>query len=267
MRRPTAVELMLLAVVVLWALNLTVTRYILTNGFEPLAYATVRYGLATLVFVGLTLAVERSLWVARRDWWLVLAAALALWLNQLAFVYALEGTSASTIGLILGATPIFAALLGLGLGTERPSARFWFGAAVSFAGRRPRRRRLRQSHRGWPRRDPARAGDGRVVGRVLGRDHAADEPLLAVPDQLARALDRLGADRDHERDHRGRTGLLPRLVGVGAARLRNPRAARDDERALVPLPRPDRPAPGRRSRRTCSRSWRRSSRSCCSRRA
>ncbi len=134
MRRPRTVELMLLAVVVLWALNLTVTRYILTNGFEPLAYATVRYGLATLVFVGLTLAVERSLWVARRDWWLVLAAALALWLNQLAFVYALEGTSASTIGLILGATPIFAALLGLGLGTERPSARFWFGAAVSFAG-------------------------------------------------------------------------------------------------------------------------------------
>jgi DME family drug/metabolite transporter len=128
------VELMLLAVVVLWALNLTVTRYVLTHGFEPLAYATVRYGLATLVFVGLTLVTERSLWVARRDWPLVLAAALTLWLNQLAFVYALEGTTASTIGLILGATPVFAALLGLGFGTERPAARFWLGAAVSFGG-------------------------------------------------------------------------------------------------------------------------------------
>ena len=125
---------MLLAVVVLWALNLTVTRYVLTHGFEPLAYATVRYGLATLVFVALTLLTEGSLWVARRDWPLVLGAALALWVNQLAFVYALEGTSASTIGLILGATPIFAALLGLGFGTERPSARFWVGSAVSFAG-------------------------------------------------------------------------------------------------------------------------------------
>jgi drug/metabolite transporter (DMT)-like permease len=125
---------MLLAVVVLWALNLTVTRYVLTHGFEPLAYATVRYGLATLVFVGLTLVTERSLRVARRDWPLVLAAALTLWLNQLAFVYALEGTTASTIGLILGATPVFAALLGLGFGTERPAARFWLGAAVSFGG-------------------------------------------------------------------------------------------------------------------------------------
>ena len=42
---------MLLTTVVLWALNLTVTRYILTHGFEPLAYATVRYGAATVILV------------------------------------------------------------------------------------------------------------------------------------------------------------------------------------------------------------------------
>jgi LPXTG-motif cell wall-anchored protein len=134
MRRPRRIELMLLAVVVLWALNLTVTRYILTHGFEPLAYATIRYGLATLVFLGITLVAERSLRVARRDWGLVALAAVSLWLNQLSFVYALDVTTASTIGLVLGATPIFAALLGLALGTERPSSRFWLGAAVSFAG-------------------------------------------------------------------------------------------------------------------------------------
>ena len=44
MRRPLSIELMLLATVVLWALNITVTKYILTHGFQPLAYATVRYG-------------------------------------------------------------------------------------------------------------------------------------------------------------------------------------------------------------------------------
>jgi drug/metabolite transporter (DMT)-like permease len=128
------VELMLLATVVLWALNLTVTRYILTHGFEPLAYATVRYGGAALVFLGLTLAVERSLRVLRSDVPLVLAAAATLFLNQIVFVYALRTTSASVIALVLGATPIFAALLGLGLRTERVSGRFWAGAAVSFAG-------------------------------------------------------------------------------------------------------------------------------------
>jgi drug/metabolite transporter (DMT)-like permease len=58
MRRPTRVELMLLVTIVLWALNLTVTRYVLTHGLHPLAYATLRYGAAAAIFVGLTLALE-----------------------------------------------------------------------------------------------------------------------------------------------------------------------------------------------------------------
>jgi drug/metabolite transporter (DMT)-like permease len=133
-RRPTTVEAMLLGTIVLWALNLTVTRYILTHGFQPLAYATIRYGVAALVFLALTLAVERSVRIRHSDVPRAATAALALFANQLVFVYALKGTSASVIALILGATPVFAALLGLVLGTERPSRRFWFGAAVSFAG-------------------------------------------------------------------------------------------------------------------------------------
>ena len=125
---------MLLAVVVLWSLNLTVTRYILTHGFEPLSYATVRYGAAALIFVGIALFAERSLRLRRRDLGLVALAVLCLWLNQLSFVYALEKTSASTIGLIMGATPIFAALIGIALGLERLSRRFWLAAAISFVG-------------------------------------------------------------------------------------------------------------------------------------
>jgi drug/metabolite transporter (DMT)-like permease len=134
MRRPLSTELMLLTTVVLWALNLTVTRYILTHGFEPLAYATVRYGAATVIFLGIAIVAERSLRIRRSDLLLVVVAALCLWLNQLSFVYALEKTSASTIALILGATPIFAALIGLAFGLERLSGRFWLAAAVSFAG-------------------------------------------------------------------------------------------------------------------------------------
>jgi drug/metabolite transporter (DMT)-like permease len=128
------VHLMLLVTVVLWALNLTVTRYILQHGFQPLAYATVRYGLASAVFVAIALLAERALRLARRDFRLVLVAALALLLNQLAFVYALDTTSASTIALLLGATPAIAALIGLALGLERMSSRFWVATLVSFAG-------------------------------------------------------------------------------------------------------------------------------------
>jgi len=134
MRRPSTVEVMLLTTIVLWSLNLTVSRYILTHGFQPLAYATVRYGLAAAVFIGLTLLLERSLRLRRRDLGLAAAAALLVYLNQIGFVYALDRTSASVLGLILGATPIFAALAGLALGTETLPPRFWGGAMLSFLG-------------------------------------------------------------------------------------------------------------------------------------
>ena len=125
---------MLLTVIVLWALNITVTRYVLTHGFRPLAFSTTRYGLAAVLFLGITLAVERSVRISRRDLPLIGAAALAIFLNQLAFVYAVKTTTASVVALILGATPIFAALLGFGLRTESVSRRFWLGGAISFGG-------------------------------------------------------------------------------------------------------------------------------------
>jgi drug/metabolite transporter (DMT)-like permease len=134
MRRPSPIELMLLVTVVLWALNLTVTRYILTHGFEPLAYATVRYGLATAIFLGIVLVGERTFRIARRDLPLTAVAALFIFLNQLSFVFALDRTSASTIALILGATPAFAAIIGLAFGLERLSRKFWIAAGISFAG-------------------------------------------------------------------------------------------------------------------------------------
>jgi drug/metabolite transporter (DMT)-like permease len=134
-RRLSGIELMLLATVVLWALNLTVTRYILTHGFEPLAYATVRYGIAAAIFVAIVWVGERGLALARADLPLAGLAAVFIFLNQLAFVYSLDRTSASTIALILGATPAFAAVIGLAFGVERRlSRRFWVAAAISFAG-------------------------------------------------------------------------------------------------------------------------------------
>ena len=133
-RRPSTVEAMLLVTIVLWALNLTVSRYILQHGFAPLAYATTRYGAAAAIFVALALVLERAVRIGRGDGLLVFAAAALLWMNQIAFVYALEKTTASTVGLILGATPIFAAILGLAFRLERLTMRFWAAAVVSFAG-------------------------------------------------------------------------------------------------------------------------------------
>jgi len=126
---------LLLVTVVIWALNISVTRYVLTHGFRPLAYASIRYGLAAAVFAALTLAAERTLSVGgRRSLALVGLAVLFLWGNQLAFVYALRLTTATTVALVLGTTPVFAALASSLLGLERLTGRFWAGLLASFAG-------------------------------------------------------------------------------------------------------------------------------------
>jgi drug/metabolite transporter (DMT)-like permease len=134
-RRISAAEVMLLATVSIWAFNFTVTRYVLTHGFRPVAYSTVRYGAAAALFAALTYGSEGTLRVRRRDVVLLLGAAgTGIWLNQLAYVYAIKLTSASTTALILGSTPIFAALFAFAVGLERLSGRFWAASAISFVG-------------------------------------------------------------------------------------------------------------------------------------
>src|SRR5580765_2259296 len=51
MRRPGSVDLILGATVLIWAFNVTVTKYVLTHGFQPLAYGAIRYGAAALLAV------------------------------------------------------------------------------------------------------------------------------------------------------------------------------------------------------------------------
>ncbi len=135
MRRPEAADLMLLATVVIWGLNFTVTKYVLTHGFQPLAYSSVRFSSAAVLFAALTYRREGSLTVRRADVALLLAAgALGIWLNQVAYVYALTFTTAATTALVLGTTPIFIVLLASLLGVERISGRMLGAGAVSFAG-------------------------------------------------------------------------------------------------------------------------------------
>jgi drug/metabolite transporter (DMT)-like permease len=133
-RARTIVDLMLLGTVLLWALNSTVTRYVVTHGFHPLAYSTTRYGAAVLVFWAYTWLTERSFRIARADLKLVAFAAATIYLNQVGFVYAIDKTSASTVTLFLGTTPIFVGLIASVIGFERTGRRFWIAAALSLVG-------------------------------------------------------------------------------------------------------------------------------------
>lgn len=126
---------MLSATISIWALNFTVTRYVLEHGFHPIAYSVVRYGIAAVLFAVLTYAFEGSLRVRRADLPLLAVASLfGIFLNQVSYVYAIHLTNASTTALILGSTPIFAALVALAFGWERMRRLFWIATVVSFAG-------------------------------------------------------------------------------------------------------------------------------------
>jgi drug/metabolite transporter (DMT)-like permease len=133
MRRPTA-DLMLLGTVSLWALNFTVSKYILDEGFRPVAYSALRYACAALIFIAITLCLERSLRISRAQLPVIVLCAALLYANQLSFVYALRFTTASTVALLFGTLPIFTALFARGSGVEHLSARFWLAALISFAG-------------------------------------------------------------------------------------------------------------------------------------
>jgi drug/metabolite transporter (DMT)-like permease len=125
---------MLLGTVVLWALNSTVTRYVVTHGFEPLAYATIRYGAATVLFWIYTYLREGSFRIARRDIRYVVVASGMIFINQLFFVYAVDKTTAATVTLFLGTTPIFIGIVTSLIGLERMGSGFWIATVVSVIG-------------------------------------------------------------------------------------------------------------------------------------
>lgn len=135
MRRPTAAEVMLLVTVSIWAFNFTVTRYALTHGFQPLAYSSLRFAAAAVVVSGITYGLERSLRLRRRHLLLLGGAAIVgIYVNQIAFSYAIHLTNASTTALVFGSLPILTAAFAHVVGVERLHRRFWIAAAISFAG-------------------------------------------------------------------------------------------------------------------------------------
>jgi drug/metabolite transporter (DMT)-like permease len=125
---------MLFGTVLLWALNITVTKYMFQHGWLPLAYGTIRYFAAIALFWIFTYQRERSFRIERKDWKLVLLAALFIFANQVCFVYGVKLAHASTVALLLGATPVFIGLISVALRLEALQASFWIGALVTFVG-------------------------------------------------------------------------------------------------------------------------------------
>ena len=134
MPRVSAVDAMLLSAVLLWALNITVTKYMFEHGWLPLAYATIRYFVAISIFWAYTWWRERSFRIARADWIYVGIAASMIFLNQLCFVYSLEFAHASTVSLLFASCPMFIGLISIAFLRTDLHKPFWIGAGLTFAG-------------------------------------------------------------------------------------------------------------------------------------
>src|SRR6478735_4337596 len=125
---------MLLGAVLLWALNITVTKYMLEHGWLPLAYATIRYFAAISIFWIYTWWRERSFRIARADWVYVGIAATMIFLNQLCFVYSLEFAHAATVSLLFASCPMFVGLISIAVLRRGLHGSFWIEACLTFAG-------------------------------------------------------------------------------------------------------------------------------------
>jgi drug/metabolite transporter (DMT)-like permease len=134
-RRPELADLMLLATVTLWGLNFTVTKYVISHGFQPLAYGCLRFGAAAAILGGVAYGRERTLALRRRDFlFLGVSALIGICLNQVCFVYGTKLTTATSVALIFGTLPVMAGLFAFALGIDRLSSRFWLAAALAIGG-------------------------------------------------------------------------------------------------------------------------------------
>jgi drug/metabolite transporter (DMT)-like permease len=128
-------DVLLLITVLFWSFNFTVVKYALTHGWEPLAYSSVRFAIGAVLFSAFTYGREGGLRVLRGDVWFMLGAAvLGIWLNQLSFVYAVRLTTAATVALMFGTLPIFVALISYALRLEHLRLRHWIATVISFSG-------------------------------------------------------------------------------------------------------------------------------------
>jgi drug/metabolite transporter (DMT)-like permease len=126
--------LLTLTTIALWALNIPVVKIGL-EGWSPMAFSFIRFGAGAIIYIAYVLWREGSLRVRRKDIPLfVIGGAIGIAINQYAFMYALEKTTASTVTLVFATTPLWAALLARALGWEFVKPWFWPAIVISAAG-------------------------------------------------------------------------------------------------------------------------------------
>lgn len=131
--RPSA-ELALLVTVLIWSGNFTAVKVGVTD-IAPLAFSVVRFALGASVTVAVVVWREGWPRFQRRDVPLLVAAAIiGITINQVAFVTALQATSAANVALLIGTIPIWTAVLAVLSRQERVARNLWVGLGAGTLG-------------------------------------------------------------------------------------------------------------------------------------
>lgn len=131
--RPSA-ELTLLVTVLIWSGNFTAVKVGVTD-IAPLAFSVVRFALGAAVTMAVVVGREGWPRFERRDLPLLLAAAfIGITVNQVAFVTALNATSAANVALLIGTIPIWTAVIAVLTRQERVARHLWAGLAAGLVG-------------------------------------------------------------------------------------------------------------------------------------
>ncbi len=128
------VELLLLAVVSIWALNAPFVKYGL-GGLDIWVFNGIRFTVASLLLLGIFL--WRNTWVPviRSDWpKLIGLGLLGNFFYQLFYIFGLNITTAGNSAVLLATSPLWTALLSAWIHKGKVFPQQWFGMLASFVG-------------------------------------------------------------------------------------------------------------------------------------
>ncbi|MCH8567460.1 MAG: DMT family transporter [Balneolales bacterium] len=130
MKKTLIVELSLLTVAVIWALNFTVVKLSLEE-IDPMSFNAIRFMMAIVFMFAVLLRSGQKLKVHKGDWpRLILLGVLGNLLYQCLFIVGISYTFAANAAVMLGTIPVWIAVLGrIFFGQELS----WFSIAGVFA--------------------------------------------------------------------------------------------------------------------------------------
>ena len=124
----------MLAVVLLWAFNLTVAKPALEE-IAPQAFNIIRFVAASGILLILTRVLDGPIRIRREDWGrLALRGFVGHTVYQICFIEGLARTAASSVALIFGATPVIVGLMSHLTKHERIRLAGAFGTLLGFFG-------------------------------------------------------------------------------------------------------------------------------------